>query len=182
MDPRPAASLRSTGEVEDELKKAYEAELKKLRENKTNEIELINSNKEKDGLIAKLSAKAESLNIFLAEEKSKNGQLLLKIKSLEESFKTLNAEYMSLNYKFNKAQTESENFEKSLSDVRRNNNETRSKFDELVKINGELKSRLVDYENGAKLHQDDLKNVLKRNSNLQKNLEVSLINYFGLVI
>jgi len=111
--------------------------------------------------------------LFLAEEKSKNAQLLLKIKTLEESFKTLNGEYMSLNYKFNKAQTESENYERSLLDVRRNNNETKTKFDDLVKINAELKTRLVDCENSAKLHQDDLKNVLRRNSNLQKNFEVS---------
>lgn len=173
-DPRhAAASLLSRSEVEEELKKAYEAELKKLRENKSNEIELINSNKEKDIQITKLTSKAESLNAFLAEEKSKNAQLLLKIKSQEESFKILNSEYMSLNYKYNKAQTESENYEKSLLDVRKNNNETKTKFEELVKINAELKNRLVDYETGSKLHQDDLKNVLKRNANLQKNLEVN---------
>ena len=81
----------------------------------------------------------------------------------------------------NKAQTESENMEKSLLDVKRNNNDTKTKFEDLLKINNELKNRLVDYENTTKLHQDDLKNILKRNSNLQKNLEVK-INLFFIII
>jgi chromosome segregation ATPase len=179
IDPCPTSALRlsSPTEVEEELKKAYEAELKKLRENKSNEIELININKEKDIQISKLNSKVESLNSYLAEEKGKIAQLLLKIKSLEESFKTLNSEYMSLNYKYNKVQTDSENYEKSLMDVRKNNNENKTKFEELIKINAELKNRLINYENNAKLHQDDLKNVLKRNANLQKNLEVSFIPF-----
>lgn len=178
VDQRPSSNLKllSANEVEEELKKAYEQELKKLRDNKTNELELVNTNKEKDLTINKLNSKIESLNTFLAEEKSKSAQLLLKIKSLEDSFKTLNSEYMSLNYKYNKVQTESENYEKSLLDVRKNNTETKGKFEELVKVNSELKNRLVDYENSAKLHQDDLKNLLKRNSNLQKNLEVNYNN------
>lgn len=179
MDLRPTGTLHLTSQshVEEELKKAYEIELKKLRENKSNELELININKEKDNQISKINSKVESLNVFLAEEKNKNAQLLLKIKSLEESFKTLNSEYMSLNYKYNKVQTESESYEKSLMDVRKNNNETKTKFEELVKINADLKTRLIDYENNTKLHQDDLKNVLKRNANLQKNLEVNLLIY-----
>ena len=84
--------LLSPGEVEEELKKAYELELRKLREHKSNEIDLLNVKKEKDDIIAKLNSKNETLNSYLAEEKNKNGQLLLKIKTLEESFKTLNGE------------------------------------------------------------------------------------------
>lgn len=175
IDQRPYSNLKllSNNDVEEELRKAYELELKKLRDNKTNELDLINNNKDKDLTISKLHSKIESLNTFLVEEKTKNAQLLVKIKSLEDSFKALNSEYMSLNYRFNKAQTDSENYEKSLLDVRKNNTETKGKFEELVRVNSELKNRLVDYENTAKLHQDDLKNLLKRNSNLQKNLEVN---------
>lgn len=119
-----------------------------------------------------MNSKIDNMNNFFIEEKNKNTQLLLKIKTLEESFKSLNSEYISLNFKFSKAQTDSENCEKSLMDVRKNNTDTKNRFDELLKINTELKNRLVEYESSAKLHQDDIKNLLKRNSNLQKNGKV----------
>ena len=173
---------------DDEIRKNYELELKKLVEQKDNEIlnlikkrdsnmlyseaDYLNLKKEKDEIILKLNSKIDQLSIFLSEEKSKNSQLLIKIKSLEETFKTLNNEYMAINMRYSKAQTESENYEKSLLEVRKNNHDNKNKFEDLIKINDDLKTRLIEYENTTKLHQDDLKNILKRNSNLQKTLDV----------
>lgn len=163
-----------------ELKKLVEqkdAEINNLikkRDSNTSysEADYFNLKKEKDEIILKLNSKIDQLSIFLSEEKTKNSQLLIKIKTLEETFKTLNNEYMAINMRYSKAQTESENYEKSLLEVRKNNHENKNKFEDLIKINNELKTRLIEYENTSKLHQDDLKNILKRNSNLQKNLDV----------
>jgi chromosome segregation ATPase len=176
--------LNTQEDIEAEIKRAYEIELRKIKEDKSNELdqikrrESINENeiatlrKEKDDIVHRLNARIEVLNNYYTDEKAKNNQLLLKIKSLEDSFKVLNNEYLSLNFKYSKTQTDTENMEKSLMEIRKSNNDTKFKFEDLIKINNELKQRLIEYENSAKLHQDDLKNILKRNSNLQKNLEV----------
>jgi hypothetical protein len=176
--------LNTQEDIEAEIKRAYEIELRKIKEDKSNELdqikkresinesEIANLRKEKDDIVHRLNARLEVMNNYYMDEKAKNNQLLLKIKSIEDSFKVLNNEYLSLNFKYSKTQTDTENMEKSLMEIRKSNNETKYKYEDLVKINNELKQRLIEYENSAKLHQDDLKNILKRNSNLQKNLEV----------
>lgn len=181
----PQIKLNTHDDIEAELKRAYDLELKKMKEDKLNEIEEIrrkdNLNeteinhlkKEKDDITHRLNSRIEVLNNYYTDEKAKNNQLLIKIKNLEDNFKTLNNEYLSLNFKYNKSQTDTENMEKSLLEIRKTNSDTKYKFEDLVKINCELKQRLIEYENSSKLHQDDLKNILKRNSNLQKNLEVN---------
>ena len=52
--------------------------------------------------------------------------------------------------------------------MRQNSSDNKNTIENLVKINNDLKSRLVDYENSAKLHTEDLKSYLKKNSQQTK--------------
>jgi hypothetical protein len=158
-----------------------DVEIKKLREeikdlqNKISNSSIINEgdNKlaKKDEIINKLNQKLEQVNYMHQEERSRNNNFLLQIKNLEEALKTLNIEYNNITIKFAKTQSESEFYEKTISDLRRNLSENKIKFEELCKINQDLKTKLIENENVLKLHLEDLKSSLRKNASLQKQIE-----------
>jgi hypothetical protein len=167
------------------LKKNYENELRILKE----EISNLQSKLSNTGPIvsesvdikftkpastensAKMTQKLESVNFLLAEEKVKNGHLILQIKNLEEALKTLNQEYNSLSFKFGKLQSECEGLEKNIANMRNNNHESKYKFEDLVKINEDLKKKLIENDNTMKIHNEDIKSILKKNAMQQRYIE-----------
>lgn len=136
-------------------------------ENKFNSNSIPNNNIE----LSKLNLKMESVNFLYSEEKIKNGHLVLQIKNLEEALKTLNLEYNSLSFKFGKLQSECEGLEKTINDQRKNNHDNKYKFEDLVKINEDLKKKLIENDNVIKMHNEDIKSILKKGAGLQKYIE-----------
>jgi hypothetical protein len=169
--------LRSKEEAE-RLNLKYESDLKKLRDelkfmatdsNFANTAE----NKEmiKDETLSKLNLKLEQLNFSLNEEKDRNSQLVTHIKSLEDTIKSLDGELEIISYKFKLISNESESYGKNLSEYRKCNNDLKLKFEELVKINSDLKSRIVDNDNSLKLQTEEVKSMIKKNSTQSKLIE-----------
>jgi len=165
----------------EQMRKSYEIEIKNLKEEILSLQSKLNSNTiiteydsklvKSNESIAKLGAKLEQTNYLLADERSRNNQFLLQIKNLEDALKTLNSEYNNLSLKYGKLQTECESLEKTLSDLRKNNSDNKYKFEDLIKINSELKSKLIECENTLKLHTEDMKSILKKSAVQSKYVE-----------
>lgn len=124
--------------------------------------------------------KSESLQFQLRDERNQNRELILQIQSLEDALKKLNTEYNSLSFKFAKLNSESEMFEKIIYDLKHNLQINKTKFEELIKVNQELKDKHFEKENFINSHNKDMKTVLKRNqflNNRVEDLEKALIAF-----
>ena len=122
--------------------------------------------------------KMDQLNIFLSEERNKNQQYIKQIKTLEDTIKTVNSEYQSISQKFGKMENEEETLEQHYTginllilDLKRNYNDSKVKIEELIKVNNELKHKIIENENTIKLHSDDFKLIIKKQAQLQKKNE-----------
>jgi chromosome segregation protein len=167
------------------LKSNYEAEIKNLRE----EIADLRKTKEKESSNAlsninitnanllQSNKKLEETNFLLSEERQTNKSLNLQIKGLEDALKVLNSEYNSLSFKYGKIQSDCEFLEKTLTDMKKHNHEYKDKFEELAKVNTDLKSKISDYDTNYRLHNDDVKSLIKKISSQQKTIEDLEIKY-----
>jgi hypothetical protein len=137
--------------------------------------ESINDNNEltkKEEIIKKQIKKLDEMKILLAEERELQNEHILRIKILEETLKKLDKEYENVVNKYTEIQKENDTLHRSLGDVKRNTGENKHKFEELIGINSELKEKIIQHENSIGTHLDDIKNLLKRNTMLQKHTEV----------
>jgi len=132
-----------------------------------------NENKilKKDKILTRLDNRIDQLTNLIQDEKNKNNQYVLQIKHLEDDLKSLSNEYNTLNNKHSRLQSECEVLEKTINDFKKNSTDNRNKFDELIKINSDLKAKFIESENTLRLHNEDIKSLLKKNSNQQKLLE-----------
>ena len=126
----------------------------------------------KEEMIQKQNNKIDELKILLSDERNSSSEYLLRIKILEETLKKLDKEYESVVDKISDSTKDKEHYEKILTDMKKNTNENKNKFEELVKINNDLKTKIINLENTQKLHFDEMRSQLKKNSNLQKHIEV----------
>jgi chromosome segregation ATPase len=164
------------------LKSNYEIEIKKLKE-EIAELKNLHKIKEKESSstlsninitnanLIQSNKKLEEATLLLSEERQTNKTLNLQVKGLEEALKVLNSEYNSLSFKYGKIQSDCEFLEKTLNEMKRHNHEYKEKFEELVKINTDLKSKISDYDTNYRLHNDDVKSLLKKISSQQKTIE-----------
>jgi chromosome segregation ATPase len=174
-------------DIVENIKKQYEEEIKKIKEEKgpnlanTNNNNNLNNNPlgesersaiKREDTIKKQNKKIEEMKILLSEERELQNEHILRIKILEETLKKLDKEYENVVNKFTELQKENENFHKTLTDVKRNTGENKHKFEEVISINNELKDKIIQHENSIKTHLDDIKNLLKRNTVLQKQVDV----------
>lgn len=152
-------------QLEQEIKKLKE-ELASIRAREVNENH--KSNAEETG---KLIQKTEGLQYSLNEERSLNRELVIQIQSLEDALKKLNTEYNSLSYRFAKLNSESEMFEKTICDLKHNLNVNKGKFEEVIKVNQELKEKHFEKEQFIENHNKDIRNVIKKNQKLTLKIE-----------
>lgn len=110
----------------------------------------------------KSNKKIENLKYSLNEERNINRELILQTQSLEDALKKLNTEYNSLSYRFAKLNNESATFERTISSLKQNLSINKLKFEEIVKINEELKSRHFSKEEFITQHNNDLKKEIKK--------------------
>lgn len=163
------------------VKKNSDNEIKRLKEEISNLQNKLNNNsmmldiegklQKKDEIINKLNGKVDQMSYLFSEEKVKNNQLVIQTRNLEEALRTLNSEYNSISQKYGKLQNETETLERTIADLRKNNQDNKYNFETLIKANNELKSKLIESENTLKLHTEDLKSLLKKHAFQQKYLE-----------
>ena len=65
-----------------------------------------------------------------------------------------------------------ENLKISHLELRTRYNNYKKNYDELLKVNIELKEKLIDNEKGNILHQEDFKSMIKKNSFLLRKVDV----------
>jgi chromosome segregation ATPase len=162
-------------DIVENIKKQFEGEIKRVEKEQREARENMVDNNEvlkKDDMIKKLNKKVEEMKVLLADERELQNEHILRIKILEETLKKLDKEYENVVNKFTEMQKENDSLHKSLSEVKRNNGDNRHKFEDLIGINNELKEKIIQHENSIKTHLDDIKNLLKRNTMLQKHTEV----------
>jgi chromosome segregation ATPase len=179
--------IMKSKEESEALNKFYENEIKEINEklkntgienfynNNLNALKNYSENEnkilKKDEILIKLDQRIDQLTSLIQEEKNKNNEYVLQIKNLENNLKSLSNEYNTLNNKHLRLQNECEIAEKTINDIKKNSNDNRNKFDELIKINSELKTKFIESENTLKLHNEDLKSLLKKISSQQKIIE-----------
>lgn len=167
-----------------EIKKLQTENIKLKAENENLCEKLLNSNEtdvklnKKEDTILKLTNKAEQLNNNYNEEKSKVTFLTNQVSDLEEALITLNKEYESMTSKYVKIVSDNESTDKITNDLRKNNNENKNKFEELARINQDLKVKIIESESVIKLHLDDTKNLIRKNTILTKKVDVNIKYYY----
>ena len=106
----------------------------------------------------------------LDEEKNNNKMLLLQVKVVEDNFKALSEKYEDLNTKHQELLNELSVLSKINSDMKKNTNENKYKYEDLIAMNSELQNKLVSYESAIKNHSDDLKVMMKKNATLTSKI------------
>lgn len=161
---------RKTKEDEHAANK-LEQENKKLKEDiiKLKQRNSVEINEQED---KKTNKKIDSLHFTISEERATNRELILQIQSLEDALKKINTEYNSLSYRFAKLNNESELFERTINDLKHNLQINRSKFNEIVKVNEELKSKHFSKEEFIEEHNKDMRKEIKKNHKLQEKIDV----------
>ncbi len=183
----PLSKSNSDGEIKFReeiklIKTNYENEILNLKE-EIEKLKNVNRIKEKESNntlsnismtnanLTQLNKKLEEANYLLSEEKQNNKNLILQIKSLEEALKALNAEYNTLSFKYGKLQSDCDFLEMSKNNMKKNSHDSKDKFEEIVKLNSEMKQKLLDYETNIRLHNEDVKSLLKKIAIQQKTIE-----------
>ena len=106
----------------------------------------------------------------LDEEKNNNKMLLLQVKVVEDNFKALSEKYEDLDTKHQELLNELSVLSKINSDMKKNTNENKYKYEDLIAMNSELQNKLVSYESAIKNHSDDLKVMMKKNATLTSKI------------
>lgn len=106
----------------------------------------------------------------LDEEKNNNKMLLLQVKVVEDNFKALSEKYEDLDTKHQELLNELSVLSKINSDMKKNTNENKYKYEDLIAMNSELQNKLVSYESAIKNHSDDLKLMMKKNATLTSKI------------
>ena len=106
----------------------------------------------------------------LDEEKNNNKMLLLQAKVVEDNFKALSEKYEDLDTKHQELLNELSVLSKINSDMKKNTNENKYKYEDLIAMNSELQNKLVSYESAIKNHSDDLKVMMKKNATLTSKI------------
>ena len=106
----------------------------------------------------------------LDEEKNNNKMLLLQVKVVEDNFKALSEKYEDLDTKHHELLNELSMRSKINSYMRKNTNENKYKYEDLIAMNSELQNKLVSYESAIKNHSDDLKVMMKKNATLTSKI------------
>jgi hypothetical protein len=162
------------------IRKNYEDQIRKLKDdrdvNRSSTIEYERNMSKKDEAVKKLTQKVDEMNVLLAEERNEISEHLLRIRLLEESLKKLDAEYEALLVKYTESLKDNEKCERTISEIKRNNGDNKHRFEDLVKINKDLKERIISSENAIKVHLEEIRSQVKKNVNLQKQLEVIEFN------
>ena len=110
------------------------------------------------------------IKCLLIEEQSKNNMLLLHIKSVEDNFKALSQKYTTLTEKHQELISELSSLSRINSDMKKNNQENKYKYDDLISLNCDLRNRISSYENTVNNHDNDLKSIMKKNETLTSKL------------
>lgn len=142
----------------------------KAIDNNLSDNTVFNKQEEQNNVLTK---KIEVLQYTINEERESNRELILQTQRLEDALKKLNNEYNSLCYRFAKLKSESEVFEKTITDLKHNLAVNKNKIEEVIKINNELKSKHFEKEQFIDLHNKDIKNVIRKNQKLNIKLEES---------
>lgn len=108
---------------------------------------------------------------LLDEERNTNKMLVLQVKTVEDNFKTLSEKYNALNIKHQELLKELSSLSQMNSDMKRNTNENKYRYEDLIAMNCELKTKLASYESVIKTHTDDIKVLMKKNSTLSNKIE-----------
>ena len=106
----------------------------------------------------------------LDEEKNNNKMLLLQVKVVEDNFKALSEKYEDLDTKHQELLNELSVLSKINSDMKKNTNENKYKYEDLIAMNSELQNKLVSYESAINNHSDDLKVMMKKNATLTSKI------------
>jgi chromosome segregation ATPase len=180
----PKYRRNETSDIVENIKKQYEEEMKKLKEDNnaftnkgssfignTSIIENEKNLQKKDETIKKQNKKIEELMVLLSEERELQNENILRIKILEETLKKLDREYENLVNKYTETNKENDTIHKALNQYKANFGDNKSKFEELISINSELKEKIIQNENSIKTHLDDIKSLLKKNALLTKHNE-----------
>lgn len=149
--------LQSLRSQNDNLK----SEISKLNKNLSASENKINKN---------LSSNVE-FKYLLDEERNNNKMLVLQVKTVEDNFKILSEKYNALNIKHQELLKELSSLSQMNSDMKRNTNENKYRYEDLIAMNCELKTKLASYESVIKTHTDDIKILMKKNATLTNKIE-----------
>ena len=96
----------------------------------------------------------------------------IKIKELEEKLNIVVEKYNDLSMKYEIKFNDLENLKSSHKRIREKYYLIKNNYETLVKINHELKEKVIEFEKNNILQQEEYKNLIKKNSYLIKKLEV----------
>ncbi len=94
------------------------------------------------------------------------------IHELEEKLDIVVDKYNCLSMKYDIKYNDLENLKVSHKELRDKCFNYKNKYESLIKINNELKEKLIETEKDHILHQEEFKNMVKKNSFLNKKVEV----------
>ena len=171
QDPHSNVFIKRKTKEDEQNANKLEQENKKLKEDitKLKQRTSVETNEQED---KKTNKKIDSLHFTISEERATNRELILQIQSLEDALKKINTEYNSLSYRFAKLNNESELFERTINDLKHNLQVNRSKFNEIVKVNEELKSKHFSKEEFIEEHNKDMRKEIKKNHKLQERIDI----------
>jgi chromosome segregation ATPase len=96
------------------------------------------------------------------------------VKELEEKLETVVDKYNCLSMKYDIKFNDYENLKVSHREIREKCYNFKNKFESLLKVNNELKDKLIEKEKEHLLQQEEFKSLVKKNSFIIKKIEVIL--------
>ena len=161
------SQIDRTQKIENEL-----SELKEQNEKLKNEIKRLSQNltDSQNKITKNLNANMQ-FKFILEEERNEKKMLLLQVKTVEDKFKTLFEEHKALELKHQELLNELSIMSNLNSDMKRNTNENKFKYDELIQMNCELRNKLSSYKSTMDTHVKELQAQMRKNAMLSSKID-----------